>query len=94
MRLKWVWNAEPSFVSWINHELGEGGFVMSERQRMLRRVQIYEFALDDARLYLDSIHVTVLHLTIMKKHQDLREKGIPRICPAFWSADGKRQCIY
>ena len=56
---------------------------MSERQRMLRRVQIYEFALDDARLYLDSHPCDRAALDYYKKHQDLREKAYQEFVQRF-----------
>ena len=56
---------------------------MSERQRMLKRIQIHEFALDDARLYLDSHPCDHTALEYYKKHQDLREKAYQEFVQRF-----------
>ncbi len=48
---------------------------MSERQRLLKRLQVCEFTLDDVRLYLDSHPCDHAALEYYKKHLEMRNKA-------------------
>lgn len=48
---------------------------MTERQRLLHRVQICDFVLDDVRLYLDSHPCDRAALDYYKKHLEMRDKA-------------------
>ena len=48
---------------------------MSERQRLLKRLQVCEFTLDDVRLYLDSHPCDCAALEYYKKHLEMRNKA-------------------
>ncbi len=48
---------------------------MSERQRLLKRLQVCEFTLDDVRLYLDSHPCDRAALEYYKKHLEMRNKA-------------------
>ena len=48
---------------------------MSERQRLLKRLQVCEFTLDDVRLYLDSHTCDRASLEYYKKHLEMRNKA-------------------
>ena len=48
---------------------------MSERQRLLKRLQVCEFTLDDVRLYLDSHPCDRSALEYYKKHLEMRNKA-------------------
>ena len=47
---------------------------MTERQRLLKRIQVCDFTLDDVRLYLDSHPCDPAALQYYKKHLEMRDK--------------------
>ncbi len=56
---------------------------MNERQKLLRRVQVCGFVLDDVRLYLDSHPCDRAALEYYKKYVDLRNKAYQEYTEKF-----------
>jgi spore coat protein JB len=49
---------------------------MNEREMLLRRVQVCDFAMNDAALFLDNNPNDAMALEYYRKHQKMRDKAV------------------
>lgn len=56
---------------------------MNEREVLLKRIQVCDFALNDAALYLDVNPEDQMALAYYKKYMDMRAKAVEEYVPKY-----------